>query len=180
MNWVKDVVKTFDMFLVYSVLILSFPHFSCTSWLFPKCKFAFFKVLAKLSPFLECFFPLETLLKPKATPIKKKNHLLQETSGFIMIYFVLFFTWHMCYFYTDFYSVLMFKGLIVQVVASSIIASWWVETWLICLYFCHGRLYTMQCGKINNYGLWLMEHILWWETETVIEQANNKDNFRLW
>ena len=66
-------VKTFDVFLVYSVLILSFPHFSCTSWLFPKCKFAFFKVLAKLSPFLECFFPLETLLKPKATPIKKKK-----------------------------------------------------------------------------------------------------------
>lgn len=175
--WLRDLTCSYFILCLFLVFLIS----HVPDGYFPNVTLAFSKVLAKLFPFLECFFPLEPLLKPKATPVKKKkNHLLQETSGFIMIYSVFFFTWHMCYFYTDFYSVLIFKRLIVQVVASSIIASWWVETWLICLYFCHGRLYTMQCGKINNYGLCLMELILWWETETVIGQANKKDNFRLW
>lgn len=91
--WLRDLTCSYFTLCLSLVFLISHEP----AGYFPNGTLAFSKVLAKLFLFLECFYPLETLLKPKATPLKK-NHLLQETSDFIMIYFVLVFTWHMCYF----------------------------------------------------------------------------------
>lgn len=162
------------MSLSYSTLTLDSLHFPCSSHLFPKCNTCLFQSFGQDIPFPGKFSFLETLLKPSPTTPAKKIPPPQRN---LWLYNYLLYPFlHMIYvfFFTHFYSILPFNRLIYSSNCSphQIMGSWWVEIWLTCLCFCCAGLYTIQCSKGSNYGLWVMELTFQWRRETIIEQIS--------